>query len=354
MKRSPTMVFAGSFWPGGTERGLADGFRSLGWAVQEVDRREYIVNAGRSIVARFASSALRSTAAQSYWQKVLSSCQALKPDVFVTVKGVGISGDLLRRIKEAGVRTVMYYPDYHFNHPGLLKESFGVYDLFITTKSFQTKYLESLLGKAKTAYVPHGYVAAVHRPIFDAVTEKDYRADLLYPGNHSFYKQKWLEGALTLLPELSVEIIGNRWRENAATDALSRCKMPGERIGIAYAQAIQRARINIAVHFGPASNGWEDLVSTRTFEIPACKGFMLHIDNEEVREFFEPGEEIDVFSTPEELADKIRFYLARPEVREKMIGRAYTRAVPAYSYIARATALHGLFSERLSVSGRSF
>ena len=32
---------------------------------------------------------------------------------------------------------------------------------------------------------------------------------------------------------------------------------------------------------------WKDLVSTRTFEIPACKGFMLHVDNSEVREFFE-------------------------------------------------------------------
>ena len=75
---------------------------------------------------------------------------------------------------------------------------------------------------------------------------------------------------------------------------------------------------------------------------------MLHIDNDEVREYFKPGKEIDVFSTPEELADKIQFYLARPELREKMIDRAYARCVPSYGYVRRAVEIqkamirHGL------------
>lgn len=350
MLRKPIMVFAGSFWPGGTERGLADGFRSLGWVVQEVDSRDHGVGNGSQFALRLAARLLRKIGGKSYQKNILEICRILRPDIFITVKGVKISTELLHKIKEIGVRTVMYYPDYHYKHSGVSEESFRAYDFFVTTKTFQIQHLEDLLGRDRVGYVPHGYVDSVHQAVFGRIAEEQYRTDLLYSGNHSAYKQTWLEGTLDIVPELSVEIIGNRWRENAIANVLSRCKMSGERTGVAYAQAIQSARINIAIHFGPDAAGWEDLVSTRTFEIPACKGFMLHIDNAEVREFFKPGEEIDVFSTPEELADKIRFYLARPDLRTGMIERAYARAVPAYGYEARAGALHGLMRERLSIA----
>ena len=275
----------------------------------------------------------------AYRRELLQECRSLKPDVFLTVKGVGFSADFLRRIKETGASTVMYYPDYHFDYPGVSIDSFAEYDLFVTTKSFQLEHLARLLGRERVAFVPHGYVDVVHRPVFDVVSEEQYRVDLLYAGNHSPYKQKWLEESIAALPKASVKIIGNRWRQKAFVEPLVHCKIAGELSGIGYAEAIQTARINIAFHMGPTALGWQDLVSTRTFEIPACKGFMLHIDNNEVREFFEPGKEIDVFSTPEELADKVQFYLSRPELRARMIERAYARAVPAYGYRSRAEAV---------------
>ena len=70
---------------------------------------------------------------------------------------------------------------------------------------------------------------------------------------------------------------------------------------------------------------------------------MLHIDNAEVRSLFTPGEEIDVFATPDDLCEKIRYYLARPDERRAMIERAYARCVPAYSYDARAKAITDMF-----------
>ena len=63
---------------------------------------------------------------------------------------------------------------------------------------------------------------------------------------------------------------------------------------------------------------------------------MLHIDNDEVRTLFEVGREIDTFATLENLAEKIDFYLAHPDRRATMIEAAFARAVPAYSYDARA------------------
>ncbi|MBC7284828.1 glycosyltransferase [Hoeflea sp.] len=336
MSRRPLMLFTGEFWAGASARGLSDGFRDLGWAVQEVDQRDFGVKRGKSPVLRIASRLTRRMAEEAYRARLLEECRVLKPDIFLTVKGVGITADFLQEVRRAGAKTVMYFPDFHFDHPGVSVESFAGYDLFVTTKTFQLDYLENLLGPEHVAYVPHGFSGCVHEPVYSNMPESDFEADVLHAGNHSAWKQRWLEGAAAALPDASFRVVGNSWRENAGGGPLARSDMPGPRLGIGYAGAIQAARINIAVHFGPTASGWEDRVSTRTFEIPACKGFMLHIDNEEVRAFFEPGVEIDVFSTPEELADKIGFYLARPELRAQMIERAYARCVPAYSYAARA------------------
>jgi spore maturation protein CgeB len=79
-----------------------------------------------------------------------------------------------------------------------------------------------------------------------------------------------------------------------------------------------------------ASQG--DETTTRTYEIPACGGFMLHERTDEVLELFEEGKEMACFGSIQELAEKINFYLAHPEERESIARAGYERCVPAYSY----------------------
>jgi spore maturation protein CgeB len=334
MNRKPTMVFAGDFWDGATGAGLAQGFRRCGWAVQEVERAQFSLPRTGSLVGRVVARLISNEALRGFRDAVLHQCSVLRPDVFMTIKGTGLDIATLGRLRDMRIPVVMFYPDYHYEHAQVSVDTFAEYDLFVTTKSFQIEHLRSILGPERVAYVPHGYVDGTHVPQFESggVTSN---LDVLYSGSHSASKQAWLEKLAEGVPGASIGIVGNRW-ERAAQGALRRAEFLGERLAVAYAQSIQQARINIALHMGAAPNGWADLVSTRTFEIPACKGFMLHIDNAEVREFFDVGTEIDTFASAEELCDKVRFYLARPELRAAMIERAYARCVPAYGCAARA------------------
>lgn len=345
-RRHPVMLFAGTFWSGSTEAGLARGFRENGWLVQEVEKSHFGVQPNGHLLLRIASQISRNLAGKQYRQKILSECKAMRPDIFFTVKGIDIDVDILCEIKSLGTRVVMYYPDVDFYHKNVFIDSFNEYDLFITTKSFQLDFLSELLSPKRVSYVPHGFLPTVHYPVFKTISENDLVTDLVHAGNHSSHKQNWLEKAAIDLPDVSFRIIGNNWRKSVHSGPLLTSDMPGPRTGIAYAEAIQTARINLAVHMGPTKSGWQDLVSTRTFEIPACRGFMLHIDNEEIREFYKPGVEIDVFQSHDELADKVRFYLARPDTRAKMIDRAYERCVPNYSYDKLAQSVLGLLTER--------
>lgn len=347
MNRKPLMVAATEFWDGATGSGMVSGFRDLGWLVQKVDHGDFAGSA-KSLALRVASRLTRKSLQRAYQDAVWRECERLRPDAFFTVKGSGLSAALLRRIQSLGTRTVMYYPDFHFDYAGVDQSTFDFYDLFVTTKSFQLEWLRQHIGEQRTAYVPHGYTDDVFQPVFDSMSEQDFRFDVLYMGNHSTYKQRWLERLLELSPGLKLGVVGNRWREQKVPLKLAQSSMLGEVRGLGLAKLIQSSRVNIALHFGKAASGWEDLVSTRTFEIPACKGFMLHIDNAEVRETFDVGQEIDVFASPEDLHQKIQFYLSRPELRWAMIERAFTRAVPAYGYAHRAAQIDGLFESRVS------
>ncbi|MER8479334.1 glycosyltransferase [Mesorhizobium sp. M1163] len=346
MIRKRIMVTTGIFSPGSTSYGLAEGFRQMGWLVQEVDMLHYLPKVVKGKLGRIGRRLVLSGGDSAFVRDTIENCRLLKPDFVLIGKGALFDRGSLREIKKHSELLVNYYPDFHFNHRGLDTESFGEYDLFITTKTFHVEYLKELIGAEKVRYVPHGYVPSVHQPVLEALSEGDYATDILYVGNWSAYKQRWLEDLIKLDPKLDLTIGGNRWSENIGGSVLVRKRLLGERADLAYAAAVQTARINVAIHFGPGPNGWQDKVSTRTFEIPACGGFMLHIDNDEVREFFEPGLEIDVFSCGEELNDKVRFYLGRPDLRAKMIQRAYERAVPHYSYVDRAKAISNILEPR--------
>jgi len=333
--RTPLMVIAGEFWRGSTGLGLADGFRRCGWAVQEIDIRHFHPDPGAGIALRAVRRAISPLADRTFRAAILNACDTLRPDVFLSIKGCAISADLLKGISETGTRTAVFYPDVHFNHPDVDLDTLGCFDRIITSKVFQIDFLAERFGQDKISYVPHGYASGVHQPLYANLTESDYEADIQHIGACSPSKLRWMSKLRRRLPNLHIRLIGKGWKRATIGTALEPSVVSGDHYGCGYSAAVQTARINIGVHFGPAGR-WQDNVSTRTFEIPACRGFMLHVDNAEVRALFSPGEEIDVFSTAEELAEKVQFYLSRPDLRAEMIERGYRRAVPAYSYDARA------------------
>lgn len=338
------IVVASECWHGATGAGLSHGFRKLGWDVVEIDPRDHFVS-GKSLRLRAAGRLLRRQCRASYNRAVREAVALLSPRWFVTVKGSDLERATLVELKRRGVVTANYYPDVHFDHPGVDPSTFSFYSHFFTTKSFQVDHLRRTLGQDRVRFLHHGYSSLVHRPRMANVREADYVADVLYVGNHSPYKERWLVEVARSLPDVRFMIVGSRWQEAGARMGPQAIVVGHHILGDGYARLLQQARINIALHSGPdPATGWQDLVSTRTFEIPACKGFMLHIDNPEVRTLYEPGTEIDVFRSPEELCEKIRYYLPQPELRREMIERAYVRCVPAYSYDARAEVIASAMS----------
>jgi hypothetical protein len=70
----------------------------------------------------------------------------------------------------------------------------------------------------------------------------------------------------------------------------------------------------------------------RLFEIIMAGGFVLSEHSDEFRDYFDIGREIDTFRSPQELLDKVMFYLENSDRREEMVRKANDRVEKHYSF----------------------
>jgi spore maturation protein CgeB len=344
---APATLFAGDLSSYSTGIGLVAGFRALGWDVAEAPMLEPTIRSTLPSL-RIAARVLGPLSARSYNQQILDMAERSGARVMLTVKGIAIAPDTIRTLRQRGVLTVNFYPDYKFEYHGFEEAMFDDYDLVVTTKSFQVDYLRRRLGDERVAMVHHGYVPEVHRRRGSLGAPPRYLWDVGYIGNASAAKLAWLEPVARTLGGRSMIIVGNDWEQLAKGTALAPYVFGAPLAGDQFARVIEHSRINVAVHHGGGgAQGWADLVSTRSFEIPACGGFMLHVDNPEIRTLYEAGREMDVFSGPDELLAKVEHYLSNESERQTIADAGHVRAVPAYSLHTRAAELLAVLKDRL-------
>jgi len=78
-------------------------------------------------------------------------------------------------------------------------------------------------------------------------------------------------------------------------------------------------------------------IRLRDFEAPMCGAFYLMEHQDEIREFFRIGEEIETFRNADELVDKTRYYLSHEEARERIRRAGHARAQKDHTWQKRLT-----------------
>lgn len=339
------MMMVSEFWHGSTAWGLAEGFRTLGWDIAEIDVLHYVTN-GANLMSRAAGRLLWKNALREQEAAILRTAREYQIELFLTVKGVGIAPETVAALQAQGAKVVVFYPDVMFDHTGVDRATLAAADLIVTTKSYHAAALEALVGPDRHVFVHHGYCPSAHRRRH---REDDipYRWDIGFIGNQSPLKATYLTRVAEAFPDARFAVYGNRWEAAAAGTPLARHVIGHPLMGDYFARGIEETRINLAIHHGPVGpDRWEDLTSTRTFEIPAAGGFMLHVDNNEVRALYEPGREIDVFADADSLIERIGHYLAHEDERRTIAEAGFRRCVPAYSLGARAREIAAILDAR--------
>ena len=278
---------------------------------------------------------LRRRLVREYNAAVLRAAETFQPDLLLAFKAQHLEAATLTALRRNGVSLYNYYPDTSaFAHGSLLAESLPEYDCVFYTKRFWNSDVRSRISLRQSFYVAHGYDVEIHRP--PELEERDriqYQTDAVVIATHTRHKEEVLHELLAFRPRLKLTVWGNQWQQRCTSARVKQFIKGEPLVGDSYAKAICAAKINLALLSGKVQGSSRgDETTTRTYEIPACGGFMLHERSPELLELYKEGEEVACFSSPQELAEKIDYYLAHPEKRDAIAGAGHRRCVPAYSY----------------------
>lgn len=72
-------------------------------------------------------------------------------------------------------------------------------------------------------------------------------------------------------------------------------------------------------------------IPLRVFDVCGCGGFLISNYQEELLDYFEPGVDIEIYSSIDELCDKCEYYLAHDDVREKIALNGYNRVKSSHT-----------------------
>ena len=187
------------------------------------------------------------------------------------------------------------------------------------------------LGARNVAVVRSHYVPERHRPV--AVTAEQrarWSADVVFVGH---YEADGRCAYLQAVAESGVDfrLFGPDWDRAPSEPWLLRFQPIATPRGEDYVRSIAGSRIALCLLSGLNN----DTYTRRAFEIPAIGSMLLSQRTDDMKALFREGEEADYFSSPSELVDKVRFYLANEPTRAR-IAEAGRRRVAAAGHDIRS------------------
>jgi hypothetical protein len=264
---------------------------------------------------------------------MIAAAASASYDLICVIKGLDVRRSTIEAARAAnkGARIVLWTPDDQalpHNQSATFLEAVPAYDMVFTTKSNNVKYREfEKLGFRQVAFLYQAYSEHDHFPLRTGVSQ--YEGKVIFIG---YAEEKRFDFMNSLAEHgVRIEVFGNGWnkltyaRRRHANLILHRRPL----LGRDYAEALSNAAIDLC--FLREKN--RDLHTSRSFEIPACGGFMLAERTSEHETLFSEGREAEFFGSKEELLEKVRYYLDHPEERTVIAANGYRRTrADGYSY----------------------
>lgn len=331
------LLCVGPIWRGSNAGGLFKAIARNGALIEVVDEFYHIPLEARNLVSKVIAKLSRNQFVREYNREILAKFQVFQPDIVLVYKGAFVYPETLELMKKQGIPLVNFFPDVSFRaHGALLPKTLPLYHHIFTTKTFGITDLKSQLGISSASFIPHGFDPDIHRPIAQSLIPEEFFCEVSFIGTYSPKKESLLASIVEKLPDVKLKIWGEQWHKS--TRALLKPFIQGRQIlGDLYAAAISASSINLGFlseKVSGASSG--DLITSRTFHIPASGGFMLHERNDQSITYYKEDEEAAFFDDEVELVLKIKKFLNQPELREKIRKAGCQRALNEHSLDQRA------------------
>lgn len=319
------ILYAGELWEGSTALDRLRALERLGAKIVPFNTTPF---ESRFRLVRSLSHRLNTGPPLASLNRQLRSfilAQQPAPDIVYIDKGVWIRPETLSDVADRTKALLVHFtPDaaltsgYRSRH---FVRAMGLYDLCVTTKVWEVPRYKAE-GARRVMLTTQAFERSRFFPV---PPDPALASDVAFVGVYKRGYAPPLRAASSL--GVGLAIWGRGWRRYARTHTWASHAVRGDGIwGLDYPRALCSA----AICLGLLSKLIPETSTTRTFEIPACGGFLLAERSDEHRAFFDEGREAEYFASHEEMQDKIRFYLAHDEKRRAIAeaGRARCLSSP--------------------------
>lgn len=248
-----------------------------------------------------------------------------RPDVVWFEKPIVFTPATVRTIRATGAATVCYNLDNPFGPRNdrcwyQFKRIFRLFDLHCLPRTVDVvRYRDWGLPFVKILL---SFEPSVHYRPPESWSDADRNREISYIGYPYEERPRFLM-SLAEDHHLPISLSGSGWQKVLSPEQFTRHVTSGFLRDDAYREGLWRSKINVS--FITRLN--EEDIAHKAVEIAACQGFLLAIRTPGHQEIFEEDREAVFFSSVEECADKCRFYLPRPDLREAIARRGRERAL---------------------------
>lgn len=205
----------------------------------------------------------------------------------------------------------------------LIKRTAYLYGLFFVQRKTNIEELKAL-GARTVKLCYRSFDPAFNRPLkLEAADISEFKTKVGFVGTYEESRASYI--AFLIENGISVTVTGNDWPNKSYWEIIKPYYKGPSIYGDAYIKTING--MDIALHF--LRQGNRDEQDSRTFEIPACKVFMLAEASDVHSELFEQNEEAVYFASKEELLEKVKYYLSNDRERERIALNGYNKCFSA-------------------------
>src|SRR5262245_14651916 len=325
---APRVLFTGALEPLLTTGARFAALRELGVETVGIDSRGFL-ETGSPWQRRLTHWTLHTPGVYAYNRALLETAASFRPNVVWLEKPVFVFPRTLRRLRALpGVRLVYHNTDdwrgrdrLHALHWRYLLRGLRRYDLYVLSNAHNVAEFREVDLRPV-----HHMELAANPAIRDpgALSEAERRR-LGAPVGFIGHYEPETERLLLAVVRTGIEarVYGGGW-EVATADGPLRRAIEGRLVwGDEYARAICAFDVNLGI----VSKWNRNHTASRTFQIPALGGFLLHERNELVTKYFEEGVDAEFFDSDDELLEKCRHYLAHPDERRRIADAGRRRCI---------------------------
>ncbi len=252
-------------------------------------------------------------------QRVKDELDLFEPNLVFFVKGINIKASTIKYIHQKNIKTVFWSNDDMWgkhNRSYWFNKAAKHYSLLVTQKSYNCNPDElPSLGVKNLLFQDKAYDPGIHKPIGNP--PKELCHDVLFVG--TFEEERYTSLLYLANNGIKVHIYG--WAKEMHNVHPNLIFHNTHLYGDDYAGVFSGSKI--CLNFLRKLN--RDLQTSRSVEIPACKGFMLAERTNEHTYLFKEGVEAEFFVDNKELLKKVKYYLAHEDERSKIAENGYLR-----------------------------